>query len=98
MLESEPDLTQRQLADRLGVSLGRVNYCLKGLYSKGAIKIANFRASANKLRYVYVLTPSGIAQRAALTHRYLQRKLAEYDHLKAQIEALKRELNGEDAR
>lgn len=92
LIEKEPGLSQREIADRLGVSLGKVNYCLKGLADKGAIKLGNFRASRDKLRYVYVLTPKGISQRIAMTKRFLRRKLEEYERLKAQIEALERDL------
>lgn len=92
IIEKEPGLSQREIAERLGLSLGKVNYCLKALADKGAIKLANFRASANKLRYVYVLTPQGIGLRTAMTRRFLKRKLEEYRRLKAQIEALEREL------
>lgn len=92
LLEKEPGLTQREIAGRLGISLGKVNYCLKGLAEKGAIKLSNFRASAHKLGYVYVLTPKGISQRVGMTRRFLARKLAEYERLKAQIEALEGEL------
>jgi EPS-associated MarR family transcriptional regulator len=95
LLEREPGLSQREIARRLGISLGRANYCLKALLEKGALKLANFKASPNKLGYVYVLTPSGIAERAALTGRFLQRKLAEYERLSQQIEALRRSLDGD---
>ena len=88
LLEKQPGLSQREMAEQLGVSLGKVNYCLKGLAGKGAIKFGNFRASRNKLRYVYVLTPKGIRQRLAMTQRFLQRKVEEYERLKAQIESL----------
>lgn len=92
LLEKEPGLSQRELAQRLGISLGKVNYCLKALTAKGSIKLANFRASKSKLRYAYVLTPQGISQRVAMTQRFLRRKLSEYERLKAQIEALEREI------
>lgn len=95
LIEKEPGLSQREIADRLDISLGKVNYCLKGLIEKGAIKLGNFRASKSKLGYVYVLTPQGISQRVGLTKRYLARKLAEYERLKAQIETLERELPAE---
>jgi len=90
LLENEPDLSQREIARRLGISLGRVNYCLKALLERGALKLANFRGSTNKLGYVYVLTPSGLAQRGAMTARFLQRKLADFERLKRQIETLQR--------
>lgn len=88
LIETEPGLTQRQLADRAGISLGRVNFCLRALAEKGALKLANFRASDERWRYVYVLTPQGIAHRIALTGQFLNRKMAEFDRLKAQIERL----------
>ena len=92
LLEKEPGLTQRELADRLDISLGKANYCVKGLIEKGAIKLANFRASPDKLGYVYVLTPKGISQRLALTRRFLARKVKEYERLKAQIDALEQDI------
>lgn len=93
LLEQEPGLSQRELAKRLGISLGKVNYCLKGLLEKGAVKLGNFRASRNKLRYVYILTPKGIAQKTTLTRHFLQRKIEEYERLKAQIELLEQTLS-----
>ena len=92
LIEREPGLSQREIADRLGISLGRANYCLKALMEKGAVKLANFRASKTKLRYVYVLTPSGLSRRLSLTRNFLERKLAEYQRLETQITALRREL------
>lgn len=90
-LEQNPDLSQREIAQALGISLGGVNYCLRSLVEKGQVKVRNFRASDNKLRYAYVLTPGGLAERAALTGRFLQRKLAEYEMLKVEIAALQDE-------
>lgn len=87
-LEQHPEYTQRDIARELGVSLGGVNYCLQALVEKGHIKIANFRQSDNKLRYAYVLTSSGIAERALLTQRFLRRKMQEYETIKAEIDAL----------
>jgi EPS-associated MarR family transcriptional regulator len=92
LLEKEPELSQREIAERLDISLGKVNYCLKGLAEKGALKLANFRKSKTKLRYAYVLTPKGLSDRARLTKGFLARKMAEFDRLKAQIEALEREI------
>jgi EPS-associated MarR family transcriptional regulator len=97
LLENEPGLTQREIAERLGISLGRANYCLKALLEKGALKLSNFRASSNKLGYVYVLTPPGIAARASMTARFLQRKLAEYERLRRQIETLQETLGEKDS-
>ncbi len=88
VVEENPHMTQREMAMRLGVSLGRVNYCIDALAEKGLVKIENFKASDAKWRYIYVLTPSGIAERAALTGRFLARKKQEYEALKAEIEAL----------
>lgn len=92
LLEDRPDLSQRQIADELGVSLGATNYVLKALVEKGQIKVRNFRASNNKLRYAYVLTPSGIDAKARLTAGFLKRKYAEYEALKAEIESLQEDL------
>ena len=87
-LEGNPELSQRELAKSLGISLGIVNYCLKGLAEKGQVKVRNFRASDNKLRYAYVLTPQGLSAKAAMTTRFLKRRVAEFEALKAEIEAL----------
>jgi EPS-associated MarR family transcriptional regulator len=91
LLAEEPDLTQRELAVRLGVSLGKSNYLLKALMEKGLIKLGNFQRSESKLRYVYLLTPAGIRERIRLASAYLARKEEEYDALKAEIEELKGE-------
>ena len=92
LLESNPQISQRALSRELGISLGSVNYCLKALVQKGQLKISNFRASNNKLRYAYALTPKGVAEKTALTTRFLQGKLKEYDALKAEIESLQEDL------
>ncbi|MDH4395568.1 MAG: MarR family EPS-associated transcriptional regulator [Limnobacter sp.] len=91
LLEANPDLTQRELAERLGVSVGGLNYCLKALMEKGLVKMQNFSQSKNKFGYVYVLTPRGIAEKAALTGKFLKRKMEEYEALRVEIEALKNE-------
>jgi EPS-associated MarR family transcriptional regulator len=88
LLEANPDLTQRQLADALGVSVGGLNYCLKALIQKGFVKVSNFRQSKNKFGYVYLLTPSGASEKARLTASFLQRKMREYELIKAEIEVL----------
>jgi len=93
LLEANPRLSQRELADALGVSLGKTNYCLQALLGKGYIKMQSFRKSPNKLAYAYLLTPAGIAEKAGLTVRFLARKLAEYESLTLEIEALKSEVN-----
>lgn len=97
ILEDNPDLTQRELAEKLGISVGGLNYCLKALMEKGLVKMKNFASSKNKFGYVYVLTPTGIAEKAAITHRFLQRKLEEYDALKSEIDALKAEASTKGA-
>lgn len=91
LLHENPDLTQRELGERVGVSLGAVNYCLKALMERGLVKAGNFSKSPNKLGYAYVLTPAGIAEKTVLTGRFLMRKKAEYEALRAEIEALSRE-------
>jgi len=92
LLDENPDLTQRELAERLGISVGGLHYCLKALMQKGLVKMRNFAHSKNKFGYVYVLTPSGMAEKAAMTHRFLRRKIEEYESLKAEIDALKQDL------
>ena len=91
VLESTPNINQRKLAESLGVSLGKTNFCLNALLDKGLVKMENFRTSTRKLNYAYLLTPSGIAEKAALTRRFLKRKMEEYEALKAEIEQLKQE-------
>jgi EPS-associated MarR family transcriptional regulator len=92
MLQDNPDLTQRELAEKLGISVGGLNYCLKALMEKGLVKMKNFANSKNKFGYVYVLTPAGISEKAAITHRFLRRKMDEYVALKAEIHDLASEL------
>lgn len=89
IVEESPSITQREISAKLGISLGRVNYCINALAEKGLVKIENFKTSESKWRYVYVLTPSGIAEKAALTGRFLARKIREYEALSAEIEALR---------
>jgi len=91
LLEADPQASQRKLADQLGISLGRVNYCLKALIDKGLLKVNNFRNSANKRAYLYLLTPTGIEEKARVTARFLRRKLDEYEALKRELEELQRE-------
>jgi EPS-associated MarR family transcriptional regulator len=92
LLESGPQLTQRELAREMGVSLGKVNYCVNALIEKGWIKARNFRNSNNKLAYAYLLTPRGMEQKAAITVHFLRRKVAEYESLKKEIARLRREV------
>jgi EPS-associated MarR family transcriptional regulator len=96
ILQKNPDLTQRELAEKIGISVGGLNYCLKALVEKGLVKMKNFASAKNKFGYVYVLTPSGIAEKAEITHRFLKRKMEEYDALKAEIEALKYECENKE--
>jgi len=88
LLEANPAMQQRELADELGVSLGKTNYWLRALLDKGMLKMHNFKSSKRKLAYAYLLTPMGIAEKASLTGRFLQRKMDEYAVLKAEIESL----------
>lgn len=90
-VEKNPEVSQRELARELGVSLGKTNYCLRALLDKGWIKARNFRNSENKLRYAYLLTPSGIENKALLTVTYLKIKMEEYERLRREIEQLKQE-------
>ena len=92
LLEANPELSQRQLSSRLGVSLGKAHYVLKSLIDVGWVKLNNFRGSNNKLGYAYVLTPDGIAEKAAITVRFLARKQREHIELQAEIEALRNEM------
>lgn len=92
LLDENPNLSQRELASALGLSLGGLNYCLQALLDKGAVKIHNFQSSTRKVAYAYLLTPRGIAEKAALTGRFLKRKMEEYELLKAEIESLQTEL------
>lgn len=92
LLEENPYLSQRQLADRLGVSLGKTNYCLKALKEKGLVKWGNFSNNPNKLQYMHLLTPKGISQKLSLTIHFLECKQAEFEHLKKEIVLLQAEL------
>ena len=92
LIEQNPSWTQRQIAEALGVSLGKTNYCLKALKEKGWVKWGNFSQNPNKLSYMHLLTPQGIAQKVLLTAHFLRRKEAEYDQLQAEIRALREEL------
>ena len=84
-IQQKPESTQRELAEELGFSLGKLNYCLKALQSKGLVKIENFKKNPNKINYFYVLTPKGIAQKTKLTLNYMKRKMKEYDELKKEL-------------
>ena len=95
-LEANSELSQRELAAELGVSLGGVNYALKALVERGFVKAENFRKSGNKVAYLYVLTPQGVAEKASLATAFLARKLEEYEVLRQEIESLKGEVNSGD--
>lgn len=92
ILEKQPDLTQRQLAEKMGISVSGINYCLKALIQKGWVKANNFANSKNKLGYAYILTPSGLKEKTSLTSKFLKRKINEYEELKMEVESLKNEL------
>ena len=92
LLQENPTASQRDIAKSLGVSLGGVNYCLNALVEKGHIKMRNFQEANDKRKYVYLLTPKGIAEKTALTGRFLARKMREYEALKAEIEAVQDEM------
>lgn len=93
-LQDNPEITQRELARKLDVSLGKANYCLKALIEKGFVKARNFRNSNNKRAYLYVLTPKGIEAKARISVAFLRRKIEEYEQLKAEIAQLEQEVNG----
>ena len=86
-------MSQRDIAAAVGISVGGVHYCLNALIDKGFVKLGNFSSSKDKRRYAYMLTPKGLAEKAALTSRFLQRKMKEYDALKAEIDALQDEIS-----
>lgn len=94
LLEQNPDMSQRDLAKALGVSLGGINYSLKALMERGMVKAQNFKKSERKIGYAYVLSPQGIAEKTKLTARFLKRKMEEYEALKAEIDSLQHALNG----
>lgn len=96
LLQDNPDRTQRELAKGVGLSVGAVNYCLRALAGKGLVKMQNFAQSKNKFGYVYVLTPTGLAEQSRLTHRYLERKVAEFRALESEIRALQGSLGVEE--
>ena len=89
LLAEEPQISQRDLASRLGISVGKANYCMSALVEKGLVKINNFRRANNKLAYAYLLTPSGIEEKASVAVSFLQRKMREYGELQQEIEALR---------
>ena len=84
-IQKKPAASQRELANELGFSLGKLNYCLKALKNKGLIKIRNFQKNPNKINYLYVLTPKGISEKTRLTINFMQRKFKEYEELKKEL-------------
>ena len=96
LLHDNPHISQREMAKALGLSFGGINYCLNALIEKGLVKIQNFSQNQNKFSYSYLLTPSGISEKATLTGSFLKRKLQEYETLKAEINALKLEIEIEN--
>jgi EPS-associated MarR family transcriptional regulator len=92
LLEANPKMSQREVARELGISLGKVNYCLKSLVEKGWLKATNFKNSKNKVAYMYFLTPRGIEEKAGVTTRFLHRKMREYEELRTDIERIRKEV------
>jgi len=95
LIEANPHMSQREHAQAMGVSLGKVNYCLKALVEKGFVKLENFRRNEDKRVYAYLLTPKGIEEKARITVAFLQRKLAEYESIRGEIEELRKEVKKE---
>jgi EPS-associated MarR family transcriptional regulator len=92
-LHQAPEVSQRVLAKEFGISLGSINFCFQALVEKGCIKMQNFSQSKNKLRYAYLLTPAGMAEKSKLTAKFMLRKVAEYEALQIEIESLKAEIS-----
>ena len=88
-LEKNPSITQRELSNKLGISLGKINYCLKALKTKGLIKIKNFKKSKEKIGYLYYLTPKGIAEKTNITIKFMKLKMREYDDLKSELNSIR---------
>jgi EPS-associated MarR family transcriptional regulator len=95
ILEEKPDTTQREIAQKLGISTSGLNYALNALIDKGWVKVHNFSDSNNKFGYAYLLTPSGVAEKVSLTSRFLHRKLQEYEEMNAEIESLRTEIHNQ---
>ena len=90
-LEVNPEYTQRELSQEMGVSLGKINYCMKKLIEKGWVKLSNFSHNPNKVNYIYLLTPQGIEQKSRFTYSFLKIKMEEYETLKEEISSLKQD-------
>lgn len=95
LLQENPEMSQRELAEAVGVSVGGIHYVLNALIDKGLVKLGNFTAAEDKRRYAYILTPKGLSEKAALTSRFLVQKMKEYEALKAEIEALMQEIDSD---
>ncbi len=95
VIAANPEITQRELSDELGLSLGKTNFVLKALIDRGLVKVENFKRSNNKMGYAYLLTPQGVSEKVKITKRFLARKMAEFDQLKAEIENLQEEVSKE---
>ncbi len=95
LLAENPQVSQRELAEHLGVSLGKANYCLQALVERGLVKARNFKNNANKRAYLYLLTPKGVREKAQISVRFLQRKIEEHEALRAEIEELRHELKND---
>ena len=93
LIEEKPSISQRELSQHVGISVGAINYVLKAFVDKVLVKLGNFSASKHKHRYAYILTPKGVAEKSSLTRRFLERKVAEYEALKSEIEDLRGELS-----
>lgn len=91
LIEANPEMSQREVARELGISLGKVNYCLRALVQRGLVKASNFRNSQNKAAYMYFLTPRGLEEKARLTVRFLKIKMREYEKLRVEIEQMRKE-------
>ena len=95
LLQDNPEMSQRELAEAVGVSVGGMHYVLNALIEKGLVKLGNFTAAEDKRRYAYVLTPKGVTEKIAITRRFLARKMEEYEALKEEIDSLQEELGAE---
>jgi EPS-associated MarR family transcriptional regulator len=96
VIDTNPQMTQRELSSRLGLSLGKINFLIKAMIEKGFVKANNFKNSNNKIAYFYLLTPSGIEEKTKITYLFLKRKMKEYEKLDEEIRQLKKEVNPED--
>ncbi len=97
LLDANPEMSQRDVARELGISLGKTNYCLRSLVEVGMIKVRNFKNNQNRTAYLYLLTPRGIEEKANLTVQFLQRKMREYETLRLEIEQLRKEAEGRES-